>query len=294
VVGCETTTVTVVECTNVPLVPVTVIVYVPGVVVAVVLIVSVDVPEPPATLVGLRVAVTPVAGYTVSVSDTVPVKPLSDEIVTVDVAPDPAFTVKLFGLALMVKSGTTTITVTVAVRVSVLYVPVTITVYVPPGVVLATLIVRALEPVSTMKGGLAVAVIPAGAVTVSVTFPAKPLIPVWLIDENPVPPWDIVRLDGLADKLKSWTVKVTAALRDRLPFMPVTVTVNVPVVLKVHESVAVPDPVKLVGVTLHAVLFAESATMPLKPLTPVTVMVEVPAAPTTTVTLVGDAVSVKS
>lgn len=87
-----------------------------------------------------------------------------------------------------------------------------VTVYDPAAVVLATVTVRALEPVSTMNGGLAVAVMPAGAVTVSVTLPAKPLIPVWLIEENPVPPWDMVRLDGLVDRLKSWTVKATVAL----------------------------------------------------------------------------------
>ena len=73
-----------------------------------------------------------------------------------------------------------------------------------------------------------------------------------------------------------------------------TVTVKVPVVVNVHESVAVPDPVTLVGVTVHAVLFAESATMPLKPLTPATVMVDVAAAPFNAVTLVGDAEIVKS
>lgn len=85
----------------------------------VVVIVRVEVPEPPVILVGLRVAVTPVAGDTVSVNATVAVNPLTEETVTVDEAPIPALTVKLFGLALMVKSGTTTITVTVAVRTSV-------------------------------------------------------------------------------------------------------------------------------------------------------------------------------
>ena len=76
--------------------------------------------------------------------------------------------------------------------------------------------------------------------------------------------------------------------------MPVTDTCFVPVVLKVHDRVALPEPVTLVGLTVHEVLLVERLTTPAKPFTAVTVMLEVPAAFTFTLTLVGLAVIVKS
>jgi hypothetical protein len=65
-------------------------------------------------------------------------------------------------------------------------------------------------------------------------------------------------------------------------------------VVNVHDSVALPEPVTVVGVTLHAVLSAVRFTTPLKLLTAVTVMVEVPDTPVLIVRLVGLAVTVKS
>jgi hypothetical protein len=62
----------------------------------------------------------------------------------------------------------------------------------------------------------------------------------------------------------------------------------------VHDSVDVPDPVTLVGLTVHDVLLVVTPTMPAKPLRPVTVIVEVIAEPARTVTLLGLAVMVKS
>jgi len=65
--------------------------------------------------------------------------------------------------------------------------------------------------------------------------------------------------------------------------------------VKVHDRVALPEPVTLVGETLHeAVVFVARLTTPAKPFWPVTVMLEVPAALTFTLTLVGLAVIVKS
>ena len=65
--------------------------------------------------------------------------------------------------------------------------------------------------------------------------------------------------------------------------------------MKVHESVELPDPVTLVGETLHeAVVFVAKLTTPAKPLRPVTVILEVPAALMLTLTLVGLAAIVKS
>jgi hypothetical protein len=68
-----------------------------------------------------------------------------------------------------------------------------------------------------------------------------------------------------------------------------------PVELNVQESVALPEPVRLVGETVHdEVVFVARVTTPANPLTGVTVIVEVPAEFTFTLTLVGLAAMVKS
>jgi hypothetical protein len=74
----------------------------------------------------------------------------------------------------------------------------------------------------------------------------------------------------------------------------VALTWNVPVDVKVHESVEVPEPVTLVGERVHEVLLVVRLTIPANPLTAAMVIVEVPAALTFTLTLVGPAVMVKS
>ena len=114
--------VTVAECDNVPLVPVTVTVYVP----AEPEHDRVDACDAPRTiLVGLRVHVNP-AGETVEVSATVPVKALTGATVIVEVAVAPARALTAVGLAVTVKSRM--LTVTVAERLSDPLVPVTVTV----------------------------------------------------------------------------------------------------------------------------------------------------------------------
>ena len=80
----------------------------------------------------------------------------------------------------------------------------------------------------------------------------------------------------------------------REPLAPVTVIVVICAVANMQESVAVPAPVMLPGVTVQATLFAERFTTPLNPLSAVTVMVETPEDPAFTLTLVGLAVRVKS
>ena len=68
-----------------------------------------------------------------------------------------------------------------------------------------------------------------------------------------------------------------------------------PVVVNVHESVELPEPVILVGETVHdAVVLVTRLTRPAKPFWPVTVIAEVPAAFTFTLTLSGLAAMVKS
>jgi hypothetical protein len=76
--------------------------------------------------------------------------------------------------------------------------------------------------------------------------------------------------------------------------VPVTDTCLLPIVVKVQESVALPEPVTLVGATEQEVLLVARPTTPAKPFWPVTVIVEVPEAFTFTVTDVGLALIVKS
>lgn len=72
-----------------------------------------------------------------------------------------------------------------------------------------------------------------------------------------------------------------------------------PATVAVHDRVEVPEPVTLVGVRVHVspvvgLMVEVRLTMPAKPLTAVTVIVEVPGVPTFTLTLVGLAAIVKS
>jgi lysophospholipid acyltransferase (LPLAT)-like uncharacterized protein len=91
------------ECDRVPLVPVTVTVYVP----ADPEHERVDVPEVPSvTLVGVRVQVSPVVGETAADRFTVPVNPFTAVTVTVEVPLEPATNATVVGLAAIVKSFT--------------------------------------------------------------------------------------------------------------------------------------------------------------------------------------------
>jgi len=64
--------------------------------------------------------------------------------------------------------------------------------------------------------------------------------------------------------------------------------------VNVQDSVELPDPVTLFGATEHEVLLVERPTTPAKPLSPVTVTLEVPKALAFVVTLGGLAAIVKS
>ncbi len=61
-----------------------------------------------------------------------------------------------------------------------------------------------------------------------------------------------------------------------------------------QDSVALPEPVTLVGKTVHEVLLVVRLTIPAKPFNPVIVIVDVPAAPTLTATDAGIPLIVKS
>ena len=86
----------------------------------------------------------------------------------------------------------------------------------------------------------------------------------------------------------------------REPLVPVTVTVNVVAVVEEHDRVEVCEAPRtiLVGVRVHVSPVGEtelvSATVPVKPFTGATVIVEVAAVPAEVVTVVGLAVTEKS
>jgi hypothetical protein len=90
------------------------------------------------------------------------------------------------------------------------------------------------------------------------------------------------------------TVRESAAIFVKVPDVPVMVTVDVPVVaLALAVTVNVLVPVGLVGlkeaVTPLGRPEADKSTFPLKPFCAVTVIVLVPVAPCTKLTLAGDA-----
>jgi hypothetical protein len=82
--------------------------------------------------------------------------------------------------------------------------------------------------------------------------------------------------------------------RERLPLVPVTATCIIDVDENVQESVELPEPATLFGAAEQDVLLVFRLTAPEKPFTAVTVIVEVPAEPTFTLTFVGFPAMAKS
>ena len=98
------------------------------------------------------------------------------------------------------------------------------------------------------------------------TTPAKPFTAEIVIVEVPEEPAFTVTLVGDAVIVKSWTTNVTVTECDRDPLVPVTKTCLLPVEVNVHVSVALPEPVTLVGDTAHdAVVLVTRLTTPAKP-----------------------------
>ena len=91
--------------------------------------------------------------------------------------------------------------------------------------------VRVEDPPAVTDVGLRLTVGPAGeTLAVRLTVPAEPLVTAVLIVEEPLAPWTIERLVGLALIEKSFvcgavTLTVTVVLCVALPSVPVTVTV---------------------------------------------------------------------
>jgi hypothetical protein len=135
------------------------------------------------------------------------------------------------------------------------------------------------------------------------TLPLKPFCGVTVIVLVPVAPCAIVRLLGAAEIVKfgtgiGFTVREIVVAPDKLPEVPVMVTVTVPVAdVPLAVSVNVLVLVALVGVkeadTPLGKPEADKLTLPLKPFCGVTVMVLVALAPCVIVKLLGDTESTK-
>jgi|SRR5579864_374698 len=130
--------------------------------------------------------------------------------------------------------------------------------------------------------------------TARATVPANAFAGVTVTVEAPAEPAIAVTGVGLALTAKSWTVNVIVIECERLPLVPVTVTGTIEVDEKVQDSVELPEPVTVEGLRAHDVLFETRLTIPAKPFRGVTVMLDVPAAFTSTLTLGGVPVTVKS
>ena len=136
-------------------------------------------------------------------------------------------------------------------------------------------------------------------VEVRATVPVNPLTGATVMVDVPVPPAKKVIMVGLADMVKSVTVKVTAAVWVMEPLVPVTVTVYVPAGPE-QDSVEVCDApsTMLVGLSEHVKPAGDTvevrATVPVNPPIGATVIVEVAVAPASADTLVGLAVTLKS
>jgi hypothetical protein len=92
-------------------------------------------------------------------------------------------------------------------------------------------------------------VTPVGLRTLNLTVDPNPFRRFRLIVEIPCPPVLIERLEGFADRLKSWKVNVAVAVWVKLPLVAVSVNPYVEADEDEQETVAVPFAVKLVGDT---------------------------------------------
>jgi len=111
---------------------------------------------------------------------------------------------------------------------------------------------------------------PAEGAVVSVTVPVNPFNAVIVIFEVPEIPVLRARVDGLAETMKSTTVNVAVVLWIMPPLVPVRVRAYVDAVEELHDMVAVPEPVKLLGVIAPQVSPAGTLsvrdTVPVNPL----------------------------
>src|SRR5947208_15328839 len=110
-----------------------------------------------------------------------------------------------------------------------------------------------------------------------VTGLLKPLTAAMVIVEAPAWLTFTLTLVGLATIVKSCTVNATVVAWERLPLVPVIVTVTLPVDENVHDRVELPEPPETdAGVKLHAALSLVRATAPVNPCTVEMDMIHVP------------------
>jgi hypothetical protein len=188
--------VTVTECDRLPLVPVTLTKYVPGVDEVTE---SIEVPEP-VTLVGFKVAVSP--DGLVADKVTTLANELTEFTVIDDVPVLPAVIVTVVGLAVIVKSGapvTTTGTMIECART-----PLAPVILMKKDPTTEPETVSVEVPELRMNTGLSVAVrLESEGIAARLTFPLKPLRSATLIVDVAEPPTMNVRLAGLAVIVKS-------------------------------------------------------------------------------------------
>lgn len=248
---------------------------------------------------GVKLAVTP-AGRPEILKLTVPLNPFCGATPTVAPPAPPAAKLVLPGDVTRVKEGGgVTVSEIVTLLVMLPDVPVTVTVAVVAAAALVALSVRVL--VVAVEPGLKVPVTPDGRpLTARLTDPLNPLSATVMV-LAPLPPGLTLRLEGAAESVKPGgvvIVSVTVVLTTVAPEVPETVTVafpmaafaaavNVSALLWLLER-ALKDAVTPVGSP-----DAARVTVPLKPVCGVIVMVLVPVAPSATLTLAGDADSVK-
>jgi hypothetical protein len=131
-----------------------------------------------------------------------------------------------------------------------------------------------------LEGVIAPHVRPEGTVSVSETVPVNPLAGVTvMVEVADVPTVTAAGEVAVIEKLGAApTVNVAVAVWVSVPLVPVIVTVYVAAVLDEQVRVAVPDPVMLVGVIAPHVrpdwTVSVRLTVPVKPLTAVTVIVD--------------------
>jgi nucleoid-associated protein YgaU len=125
----------------------------------------------------------------------------------------------------------------------------------------------------------------AGTVSVRLTVPVNPLRAVTVMVEVAETP-ALTAAGEVAAMLKSVTVNVALVEWLKVPLVPVIVRVYVAAIVELQETVAVPEPVTLVGLIAPQVRFAGTVsvrlTVPANPLTAVTVIVEVADTPALT------------
>jgi len=134
-------------------------------------------------------------------------------------------------------------------------------------------------PVIVVTDKLQVSPLFGDTVSVRVTVSVKPLAGAIVIVEDMGEPTFPFMLDGLAVTVKSSMVKVAVAEWMSVPLVPVMVSVYVPAMLELHETVAVPVALRLlgeIGVQLRPDgTMSVRLTAPLNPLRKFTVIDEV-------------------